>query len=67
MDPRDPGTPAAKRRLDGDACIEDDIDEIMERLDDLELKTAPESSHRVTMERLTVALCRWYGGGRRRG
>ena len=28
MDPRDPGTPAAKRRLDGDACIEDDIDEM---------------------------------------
>ncbi len=33
---------------------------------DIELKTAPEASHRVTMERLTVALCRWYGGGRRR-
>jgi len=33
---------------------------------DLELKTAPEVSHRVTMERLTVALTRWYGGGRRR-
>jgi DNA polymerase-3 subunit delta len=33
---------------------------------DLELKTAPESSHRVTIERLTVALTRWYGGGRRR-
>ena len=29
---------------------------------DLTLKTAPEASHRVTMERLTVALCRWYGG-----
>lgn len=24
------------------------------------LKTEPEESHRVTMERLTVALCRWY-------
>lgn len=33
---------------------------------DLHLKTAPEASHRVTMERLTVALCRWYGGARRR-
>jgi len=33
---------------------------------DLELKTAPEVTHRVTMERLTVALTRWYGGGRRR-
>lgn len=25
------------------------------------LKTEPEDNHRVTMERLTVALCRWYG------
>jgi DNA polymerase III delta subunit len=31
---------------------------------DLQLKTAPESGHRVTMERLTVAICRWYGGRR---
>lgn len=32
------------------------------------LKTAPEEIHRVTMERLTVALCLWYGGkGRRAG
>jgi DNA polymerase III delta subunit len=28
---------------------------------DLELKTAPEETHRVTLERLTVALARWYG------
>ncbi|MGH8912026.1 MAG: DNA polymerase III subunit delta [Acidimicrobiia bacterium] len=27
---------------------------------DRALKTAPEESHRVTMERLTVAMCRWY-------
>ncbi|MDX1689979.1 MAG: hypothetical protein R3290_03030 [Acidimicrobiia bacterium] len=34
---------------------------------DIELKTAPEATHRLTMERLTVALSRWYGGpGRRR-
>ena len=33
---------------------------------DLQLKTAPEATHRVTMERLTVAMCRWYGGARRR-
>lgn len=33
---------------------------------DLRLKTAPESTHRVTMERLTVALCRWFGGARAR-
>jgi DNA polymerase III delta subunit len=26
------------------------------------LKSAPEESHRLTMERLTVALCRLYGG-----
>ena len=32
---------------------------------DLQLKTAPEATHRVTMERLTVAMCRWYGGQRR--
>lgn len=32
---------------------------------DLTLKTKPEPTHRVTMERLTVALCRWYGGSRR--
>ncbi len=29
---------------------------------DLQLKTTPEPTHRVTMERLTVALCHWYGG-----
>lgn len=28
---------------------------------DLTMKTAPEATHRVTMERLTVAMCRWYG------
>jgi len=31
---------------------------------DLQMKTAPEVTHRVTLERLTVALCRWYGGRR---
>jgi len=31
---------------------------------DLQLKTTPEATHRVMMERLTVALCRWYGGAR---
>lgn len=29
---------------------------------DLHLKTTPEATHQVTMERLTVALCLWYGG-----
>ena len=27
---------------------------------DIHLKTTPETTHRVMMERLTVALCRWY-------
>ncbi len=31
---------------------------------DLHLKTTPEATHRVTMERLVVALCHWYGGRR---
>lgn len=29
---------------------------------DLTMKTEPEATHRVTLERLTVALCRWIGG-----
>lgn len=33
---------------------------------DAHLKSAPEETHRLTMERLTVALCRWYGGPARR-
>ena len=32
---------------------------------DLALKSQPEAVHRVMLERLTVALCRWYGGVRR--
>ena len=32
---------------------------------DIVLKTQPEPSHRVMLERLTVALCLWYGGARR--
>ena len=34
---------------------------------DLQLKSMPEATHRLTLERLTVALCLWYGGraGRR--
>lgn len=31
---------------------------------DVQLKTMPEPTHRVTMERLVVALCHWYGGRR---
>lgn len=37
----------------------------MRRADET-LKTAPIETHRVTMERLTVALCRWYGGKAKR-
>lgn len=29
---------------------------------DQHLKSAPEDTHQLTMERLTVALCRWYSG-----
>jgi DNA polymerase III delta subunit len=29
---------------------------------DIALKSAPEPTHRITLERLTVALARWYGG-----
>ncbi len=32
---------------------------------DINLKTMPEATHRLTMERLTVALSRWYRGGAR--
>ncbi|HSF84699.1 MAG TPA: hypothetical protein VLG28_03445 [Acidimicrobiia bacterium] len=31
---------------------------------DIHLKTTPEPTHRVMMERLVVALCHWYGGRR---
>jgi DNA polymerase III delta subunit len=35
---------------------------------DLQIKSMPEATHRLTLERLTVALCLWYGGRRpRRG
>ncbi len=33
---------------------------------DVAMKTAPEATHRVTLERLTVALSRWLGAPRRR-
>ncbi len=29
---------------------------------DQHLKSAPEDTHQLTMERLTIALCRWYSG-----
>ncbi len=34
---------------------------------DISLKTMPEATHRLTMERLTVALTRWYRGSVRPG
>jgi DNA polymerase III delta subunit len=51
-----------------DASSEEDLRRALDAMAraDVELKTAPEATHRVTMERLTVALTRWYGGGRRR-
>lgn len=51
-----------------DASTEEDLRRALDAMAraDVELKTAPEATHRVTMERLTVALTRWYGGGRRR-
>jgi DNA polymerase III delta subunit len=47
---------------------EDDLRRALEALSraDLTMKTKPETVHRVTMERLTVALCRWYPTRRRR-
>jgi hypothetical protein len=32
---------------------------------DVSLKTMPEATHRLTMERLTIALTRWYRGAGR--
>ncbi len=60
--------PTRKAWNSRDAASEDDLRRALDALAraDLELKSAPEATHRVTMERLTVALCRWYGGGRRR-
>ncbi len=33
---------------------------------DVLMKTAPDATHRITLERLTVALCRWVGRSRAR-
>ena len=60
--------PTKKAWNQREASSEEDLRRALDAMAraDIELKTAPESSHRVTMERLTVALTRWYGGGRRR-
>jgi DNA polymerase III delta subunit len=60
--------PTKKAWSQRDASSEDDLRRALDAMAraDIQLKTAPETTHRVTMERLTVALCRWYGGGRRR-
>lgn len=43
-----------------DSALRRSIDALVRA--DRVLKTEPEASHRVTMERLTVALCRWHKG-----
>ena len=60
--------PTKKAWNQREASSEEDLRRALDAMAraDIELKTVPEASHRVTMERLTVALCRWYGGGRRR-
>jgi DNA polymerase III delta subunit len=54
---------AWRRRSDSS---ESDLGRALEALSraDLLLKTAPEPTHRITLERLTVALCRWVGRSR---
>lgn len=52
----------AARGRTGEADLRKALDAIARA--DLALKTAPEAIHRPTMERLTVAMCRWYGRGR---
>jgi DNA polymerase III delta subunit len=46
------------------ATSEDDLRKALDAVSraDLALKTAPEATHRVMLERLTVALARWYRG-----
>ncbi|MEX1208634.1 MAG: hypothetical protein WEE36_08570 [Acidimicrobiia bacterium] len=46
------------------ATTDDDLRKALDAVAraDLALKTAPEPTHRVTLERLTVALARWYKG-----
>lgn len=46
------------------AASEDDLRRALDAVSraDLNLKTMPEATHRLTMERLTVALSRWYRG-----
>ena len=60
--------PTRKAWTSRDAASEDDLRRALDAMAraDLKLKSAPEPTHRITMERLTVALTRWYGGGRRR-
>lgn len=47
------------------AATEDDLRRALDAVAraDINLKTMPEATHRLTMERLTVALTRWYRGG----
>jgi DNA polymerase III delta subunit len=56
---------AWRRRSDSS---ESDLGRALDALSraDVLLKTAPEPTHRITLERLTVALCRWVGRTRAR-
>ena len=56
---------AWRRRSDSS---ESDLGRALDALSraDVLMKTAPEATHRITMERLTVALCRWVGRNRAR-
>jgi DNA polymerase III delta subunit len=60
--------PVTKAWQARDQVSEDDLRRALDAVGraDLTLKIKPESTHRVTMERLTVALSRWYGTRRRR-
>ena len=56
---------AWRRRSDSS---ESDLGRALDALSraDVLMKTAPEVTHRITLERLTVALCRWVGRNRAR-
>ncbi len=64
---RSVGTDAANRRVQAEwrrrgRVSDSDLSRALDALSrtDRILKTSPEETHRVTLERLTVALCTWY-------
>lgn len=56
--------PVTKAWRARDVTGEDDLRRALQAVAraDITLKSAPEATHRLTMERLTVALARWYRG-----